>query len=298
MPEVQPIKGRFVHAGPRRVHYLEAGPTEARTVVLVHGLAGIGQEIFTPLAEPLVRAGYRVIAPDRAGYGYSGRAPSDLMGPRAQSRRLSAALDALGARRPLIVAHSAGAAVAVALACDPRLSVAGLVLISPFARPTRPAAAPLLRLARAPVIGGAFRRRVLRNLAPAIGPRMVRAGLKPQRAKPNPAAFPWRWMAQDSAVTAMGDELLGFNADMARTRTAMRRTLTPTVILAGEGDHVIDTPGHVRWLAHRLPNAQVRWIAGQGHLLHHLAPDAVVQAVRDVDQADRAHASDIPRGSS
>lgn len=49
-------------------------PTQAPlgTVVLVHGAGGHGR-LLTPFALPLVRAGYRVVAPDLPGYGLTRR---------------------------------------------------------------------------------------------------------------------------------------------------------------------------------------------------------------------------------
>lgn len=282
MSETTPVvTGAFVHAGPHRVHYLEAGPPEGQAVVLLHGLSSVGQEMFTPLAEPLAARGYRVIALDRPGYGFSDPLPGRKVAPRSQARWLQQTLDALGARLPVLVAHSAGAAPAVALTVDPRSRPLGLVLINPFSRPTRPAAAPLLRLATAPVVGRPFRRQILPRLAPALGSRMVRYAAHPDPSPERSRAFPYRHMARETAVVAMAAELLGFNADMKRARTALRRVRTPAVILAGEGDRVIDMPAHARWLERRMPNAEVRWSPG-GHMLHHAHPGAVVRAVDDM----------------
>lgn len=282
MSETTPVlAGAFVHAGAHRVHYLEGGPSDGPSVVLLHGLSSLGQEMFTPLAGPLAARGYRVIAPDRPGYGLSDPLPGRKVAPRSQARWLLQALDALGARRPIIAAHSAGAAPAVALTVDPRTRPRGLVLINPFSRPTRPAAAPLLRLATAPLVGRPIRRQVLPRLAPFIGSRMVRYAAHPDPSPERSEAFPYRHMARETAVTAMAAELLGFHADMARVRTALRRARTPTIILAGQGDRVIDMPAHARWLERRMPRAEVRWAPG-GHMLHHAHPEAVVQAIDDI----------------
>src|SRR5439155_20710122 len=53
-----------------RIHYQEAGDEKAPPMILIHGFISstlIWSDVFLPLAE----AGFRVIAPDLPGYGYS-----------------------------------------------------------------------------------------------------------------------------------------------------------------------------------------------------------------------------------
>ncbi|MET0424647.1 MAG: alpha/beta hydrolase [Actinoplanes sp.] len=56
---------------------LRGGAADAPLVVLLHGLAGSGQEL-APLAEALMADGHRVVAPDQRGHGHSIRRPADL----------------------------------------------------------------------------------------------------------------------------------------------------------------------------------------------------------------------------
>ncbi|AQR62876.1 hypothetical protein BZG35_15350 [Brevundimonas sp. LM2] len=284
-PPAVALRGEIVDGVAPALHYLERGPADGPPVVLLHGLASLAQEMLTPLAGPLTGAGYRAIAFDRPGYGFSAPAGPDAMSPRDQARAVAGAMASIGASGAVIVGHSFGAAPALLLGEDPGAAPAGLVLISPFCRPTRPAAAPGLRAANAPGIGPLIRS-ALPRIAGPLGRRMVRAGLHAGQAAPNPTAFPWRRMAQGSAVQAMAGELRGFNADMTALRTRLKEIRVPTVILADPEDPVIPMKPHVRWLTHRMPEATVRWRAA-GHLLHHADPQAVVAAVRSVDPAAR-----------
>jgi pimeloyl-ACP methyl ester carboxylesterase len=94
----------------------------------------------------------RVLAFDRPGFGHSTRPRARLWTPTAQAQLLASALARLGVRQPVIVAHSWGTLVALALALEYPRDITGLVLLSGYYFPTirsdalmsAPAAVPLL----------------------------------------------------------------------------------------------------------------------------------------------------------
>jgi pimeloyl-ACP methyl ester carboxylesterase len=59
---------------------------------------------------------YRVIAFDRPGFGHSNRPRGTVWTPQAQADLLNAALIKMGVSQPLVLGHSWGTLVAVALA--------------------------------------------------------------------------------------------------------------------------------------------------------------------------------------
>src|SRR5688572_23864525 len=67
---VPPI-GKFIDIAGNRIHYVETG--EGRPIVFVHGLGGQLHHFRHPTFPTL--PGYRLIALDRPGAGYSVRAP-------------------------------------------------------------------------------------------------------------------------------------------------------------------------------------------------------------------------------
>jgi len=89
-----------------RIHYLEAGG--GPPVVLLHGGFGGAGNWYRTLG-PLSRR-YRVLAPDRPGYGLSAG------GAEAGTAWLDAWLDALAVERVALVGHAAGGALALAYA--------------------------------------------------------------------------------------------------------------------------------------------------------------------------------------
>jgi len=113
------------------IHYLDLGPREAPAVVLIHGLSGQLQH-FTYGVSPLLEKDYRVIVLDRPGCGYSERDSDSLAALPEQARMIYQCLDALGVQNPVLVGHSLGGAVALAMALARPQQTRALALISPL----------------------------------------------------------------------------------------------------------------------------------------------------------------------
>jgi pimeloyl-ACP methyl ester carboxylesterase len=105
--------GRVVEAGDLKLFLQEAGPANGTPVVLFHG-TGAWSEIWRETMTALAHAGFRAIAIDIPPFGYSGKPKGpDAYSPDKQAKRISAALDALGIRKAVFVAHSVGARPAI-----------------------------------------------------------------------------------------------------------------------------------------------------------------------------------------
>src|SRR5690606_33008610 len=124
-----PPPGRAVAiGGGLSLNVVEAG--SGPSVVLVHGLpSNVGDWADLPAA--LARRGYRAIAYDRIGYGWSSRAAveGDAYTFASNARELAALLDALGIERAALVGWSYGGGVVQALAVGAPERVSQLVLI-------------------------------------------------------------------------------------------------------------------------------------------------------------------------
>ncbi|MDK3018944.1 alpha/beta fold hydrolase [Pseudodonghicola flavimaris] len=113
------------------IHYVESGNSDAPAVVLIHGLSAQLQH-YTYGIVPLLEQQFRVIALDRPGCGYSERDHDTLAALPEQAKMIWEALDALGVETPLLVGHSLGGAVALAMALERPGAASGLALISPL----------------------------------------------------------------------------------------------------------------------------------------------------------------------
>jgi len=162
-----PPSGQLVDVEGGRLHLVDMGPADASVVVLLHGSsANLGDMRFV-LGKRLFDR-YHVILVDRPGHGWSDRPGGrDDAAPDRQAKYIAQALQRIGVRRAVLVAHSWGGAVALAYALDNPEVVSGLVLLAPLAYPSPPSVAwhtnitnALLaqsaRVVEAPVIGPFF----------------------------------------------------------------------------------------------------------------------------------------------
>lgn len=114
-----------------RVHYLDEG--RGPVLVLLHGSGNgaCGISNFRGNIPALVAAGYRVIAPDLIGFGYSDK-PSDVGYPLSFFIEcVKQALDAIGVDKYTLIGNSLGGAVALGFALAHPQNVERLVLMAP-----------------------------------------------------------------------------------------------------------------------------------------------------------------------
>ena len=133
-----PPAGPFVPVRGGRLATLQAGPAEGAraTVVLIHGASANAADPMEGVGRLLVARGFRVVAFDRPGLGWSDRlAGPAAADPAVQARVVAEALRTMAAPPALVLGHSWGSALALALALDHPDRVAGLALVSPVALP-------------------------------------------------------------------------------------------------------------------------------------------------------------------
>ena len=129
-----PPIGKWVDVEGVRLHYLEKGFGEP--LVLLHGNGTmIADWVLSGLA-PVLAQRFRVIAIDRPGFGYTSRPRGRLWTPSAQADLVRKILGRLGVERPIVIGHSWGTMVSLALALDHPHDVRGLVLLSGYYFPT------------------------------------------------------------------------------------------------------------------------------------------------------------------
>lgn len=123
-----------VAGAPQRVHYHEAGPADAREVVIfLHG-AGAGASGYSNFKgnyPVFAEAGCRVIVPDLLGYGLSSKPDIPMYDLDFFVAGLKGLVDALGLGRVTLLGNSLGGAVALGYALDYPDEVARLILMAP-----------------------------------------------------------------------------------------------------------------------------------------------------------------------
>src|SRR2546427_11876588 len=98
-----------------RIHYQEAGDESAPPLILIHGFIS-SNLVWNDVLLPLADAGFRVIAPDLPGYGYSDKPADGEYTIESQARAVLGLMDRLGIDKATIVGASYGGCEAASMA--------------------------------------------------------------------------------------------------------------------------------------------------------------------------------------
>ena len=291
-----PPQGSFIEVDGVRLHYSDRG--EGRPVVLIHGNAVTGDDWNTSgVAEQLLRM-HRVVIFDRPGFGYSERPRGRLWTAAQQAELLHRALRQLGIERPVIVGHSWGTIVALALAERRQAETAGLVLLSGYYFWTLRPDVLLMAAGALPVLGDVLRY----TISPLLG--WLQMPLL-KWAMFSPARVPTRFEAEYSPAMALRpSQIRATSVDGAlmipgvlALREHYKDLTLPVVIIAGEGDRVV-FKRRSEQLRDSIPGSVLKIVKRAGHMVHHLAPRQVAQAVEGMAEASRASAKPGQPGGS
>jgi pimeloyl-ACP methyl ester carboxylesterase len=275
-----PPAGTFVEVEGVRLHYREEGA--GSPVVLLHGNGVTAEDYVASGVFAGAAIGHRVLAFDRPGSGYSTRPREVTWTPQAQARVIAAALERLGIGPAVIVGHSWGALVALALAAAHRERVSGLVLVGGFYYPTPRLDVLPTSLPGVPLLGTVMAHTVTPLAGALITPLIVRESFAPAPVSDKFAAFPLALAFRPSQIQATAADAALMVPSAAELAPAYPTLDLPVAILAGEGDRIVDTDEHARRLAAELPGASLTVLPGQGHMLHYAEPDAVTAAIDEV----------------
>jgi pimeloyl-ACP methyl ester carboxylesterase len=141
----------FINVDGIHVHYQEFGEQNAPPIILIHGYTA-SVFVWHKVAPLLAEAGFRVIAVDLVGFGYTSKPRWFTYTIDAQARMVSRLMNSLGIGRAVIAGSSYGGAVAMSLALDYSASVEKLVLLDAVCNDEL-LSHPILRLASIPGIG-------------------------------------------------------------------------------------------------------------------------------------------------
>ena len=275
-----PPAGAFVEVDGVRLHYVDRG--EGPVVVLLHGNGVMLQDFEVSGVLGLAAEQHRVIAFDRPGFGYSDRPRSTVWTPSAQADLLARALGRIGVERAVVVGHSWGTMVALAMALDHPALVGGLVLLSGYYYGTARPDVVLLSAPAIPIVGDAMAYTVSPLAGLLTGPLGIKASFSPAPVSPKFAEFPATMSLRPSQIRATAaDTALMVPGAVALSRRYGELRL-PVVVLAGDGDLIVHVARHAERVVDDIDGAELRVVPGQGHMLHYAVPDQVVAAIETV----------------
>lgn len=264
-----------------RMHYVDTGGA-GPAIVMIHGLGG-NLLHFDYALEACLAGEFRLILVDRPGSGYSTRAAGADATLTAQAAAIAKLIGALALERPLVVGHSLGGAVSLALALDHPDCVGGLALIAPLTHAQEEVSAvfrPLLVRSRL------VRSLIAWTLATPMGiwrgPVALKEVFAPEAVVPD---FPLRaggilglrpkaFCAASSDIVAINDVLPGY---VSRYPSLDK----PIGILFGTADRLLDYRKHGQAMKAYCPALDLELIDG-GHMLPMTAADGCAAVIRRV----------------
>jgi pimeloyl-ACP methyl ester carboxylesterase len=271
----------FTAVGGVRIHYQEAGDEKAPPIILIHGFISstlIWSRVFLPLAD----AGFRAVAPDLPGYGYSDKPAAAEYTIAAQARAVTALMDRLGIEKATIVGASYGGAIAATMALDCPERVERLVLIGAVSN-DQPKKKLLLRILQIPIIGDIVTPLYLGSLW-ALRKRMEE--MYRRIGKPvneHMVAARHHLLATSNVHRAMIHTVRRWSANRIQREASLIRQ--PTLLMWGEEDTHIPLSEAFK-LRDAIPNSRLIVFRKCGHLPPTEYPLKFVEVVADFCKAE------------
>ena len=278
--EADPFAGferRQIALGGTRIRLLQRG--SGRDLLFLHGAPGSLRD-WEPVVD-LLPPGCRITLVDRPGYGGSGP-PSGRVDLESACAWTVALSKALGLERPLLVGHSYGASIALALAGREREEFSGFVCLAgpAFGYSGALAASHLLAL---PLFGD-IAAVLAARLAPTwIFRRLIKRALGPDSEAVDGEFFTNRIREWRDAVPlrTMAREEVRLDGDLRRLDLATKRIEAPCAVVQGECDCYVSVD-EARRLQAALSCARLYLAPQSGHYLQFGRPELVATAIAGV----------------
>lgn len=272
-----PPTGQIIEVDGKRIHAHVQG--SGPDLVLIHGASGNTRDFTFALVDRLA-ADYRVIAFDRPGLGWSDSLGPDGISPMMQAALLQKAADRLGVRRPVVLGHSYGGAVAMAWGLTDTPDVAALVVISGATMPW-PGGLGAYYAVTGSRIGAAT---VIPAITAFAGESqtqgIIAAIFAPDAPPPGYADYVGVGLTmRRSTLRDNAFQVTRLRPHVLRMAESYPRLTLPVELLHGTADTVVPADIHALPLSELLPDGNLVLIDGAGHMPHHTHPEAVIDAV-------------------
>jgi pimeloyl-ACP methyl ester carboxylesterase len=278
--KANPPDGQFLEVGGVRLHYIERG--SGTPLVLLHGNGSMIQDFESSGLIDLAAHNYRVIVFDRPGFGHTDRPRNVVWTPAAQAELIIAALNQLGVSHAIVLGHSWGASVAVALALKYPKLVQGLVLASGYYYPTLRLDVLPLSMPAAPLLGGVLGHTLSPIIARLMWPLMMNKMFGPRSVPKKFKGFPKEMALRPSQIRASAAEAALMISDAFRDEYANLKM--PVVIIAGDKDRLVNIDKQSARLHRDVSQSSFHRIPATGHMIHQTAPRVAMAAINEVSK--------------
>jgi pimeloyl-ACP methyl ester carboxylesterase len=277
-----PPCGQFIEIDGQRLHYVDTGGT-GPAIVMIHGLGGTLWNYTYALVGKLSDE-FRVIAVDRPGSGYSTRADGAPAKLSAQADTLAKFTRALGLKQPLLVGHSLGGALSLAIALDHPDCAGALALIAPLTQAQDDVPEPFQGL----VVNSPVMRKIIAWTL-AI-PMSIRNAPELLKIVFGPDAVPADFATRGGGLLGLrpksfyntSSDLAAVNEDLPGMMKRYGGLTIPLGMLFAKGDLILDYRRHAEAMKQQCPALDLVLMDQHGHMLLVTAPDSTASLIRRV----------------
>jgi pimeloyl-ACP methyl ester carboxylesterase len=275
-----PASGKFVDVGGNRIHYVETG--EGRPIVFVHGLGGQLHHFRHPMFSML--PGYRLIALDRPGSGYSVRAAGATARLPEQADVVAGFIKALGLEKPLLVGHSLGGAVTLTVALNHADAISGIVVLAPLTHMEDEVRAEFRGL----YIPSKLKRWLIAQTT------AVPTSLKYAKQTLDFVFGPQKWPEdyiiagggmlglRPSHFYATSSDIVAIEKDLGEIEARYGEIRMPAALMFGTADRVLDHKHHGLAMRDKIAGLDFELADGQGHMLQFMAKERVTEIINRI----------------
>ena len=246
-------------------------------LVLLHGNGSMIQDFESAGLIDLAARNYRVIVFDRPGFGHTPRPRNVIWSPEAQADLFRKALVRLNVQQAIVLGHSWGASVAIALAVRHPAFVKAPVLASGYYFPTARADVVLQSGPAIPGLGDIFAYTLSPILSRLLWPAMLRKMFGPRAVPHKFEGFPKEMAVRPSQIRASAAEAAMMIPAAFHSSKSYGELTLPVVIVAGGDDRLIDIDEQSGRLHSEVRQSKMYRIAGAGHMVQQSATQDVMK---------------------
>jgi pimeloyl-ACP methyl ester carboxylesterase len=283
-----PPLGAFLEIEGVRLHYVDQGRRGAPVLVMLHGNGVFLQDmVFSGLLDAATLK-FRVICFDRPGFGHSSRSRRFSWNANLQAAIISRALTRLNVDNVIVLGHSWGTLVALAMAARKDSLVKGLVLVSGYYFPTWRFDGMIAGVAALPIVGDLLRYTISPLSTWLALPALAKKAFSP---KPVPAIvkerYPRTLLICPRQLRAVAEDGALMVSSAKALSTSYSQITCPTSIFVGLGDAIVDSEQAIR-LQKVMPRAELKRFPDLGHMLHYFAVRQIVEVASSLPTESKA----------
>ena len=251
-------------------------------LVLLHGQGSMTNDFEASGLVDLAAERHRVIVFDRPGFGHSSRPAGTQWTANAQAMVIHSALTQLGVTNAIVLGHSWGASVAVAMALRYPQTVGGLILASGYYYPASGGDLSLPPTPAAPGAGDILWYTVAPVASRIMWPVLMRTMFGPAPMPEKFDAFPKEMAVRSSQIRAAAAETAMMVPVAASVCGDYGQLTMPVAIVVGADDRLIDPDDQSGRLHRDIAHSTFHRVTGSGHMVHQTETHAVMVAVNEI----------------